>query len=738
MYDLENSLDTQILAHMKNRPTVVFIEPLDPRIIEAACHLTRFVRPVFLAPEAAVREVIARDLCHLDSTRVRFTLAESTFIDIEERADLREQFARACLDLPPEMARARTLDEARALVYEPAKFGIMCVRLGHADMVVGGADHEPRDYFRPMLRLLHMQRIQCEAGVFVLPDDFPGDVFPHNIVVFGDVGVNGTMTPEILAHCAVGTCAVARDLIPEDVLPVIKGAIVSYSHRGADEGPAADLVRDAMALVPGILAKRVAVGARYASIRIHGPVKVSVALSRRSATYYHAEDAELAGGTNALICPNLDMGNLLYHLYASRFPESKKFPVMFGLRFRGVDLPLDCATEDARLAVKASVLRLHRFGHWSRTPLDTFCRRFRILAVNPGSTSTRIGVYEGDQEVFTAELTHTAAELAPFEGQSIMAQYGFRKEVILTALAAHQLGVADLDAVSGRGGVLRPIPHGTYAVNSRMREDLLGGVGGDHASNLGALIAHELVTGTGKPAFIVDPVVVDEVPDRVKITGLKALRRVVVSHALNQISTARRYAEEHENFYESLNLIVCHMGGGITVGAHKHGRYIDVNNGLNGEGPFTPQRSGSLPPGQLIDLCFSGRYTHAELKQLNKGRGGLIDLLGTADFREVEQRVLSGDPEATAVVEAMAYQIGKNIAALVPAFDGEPVDRVLLTGGLARSQLLVDMIERSVSALGCGVTVYPGENEMTALVKGALRVLQGKEAARVYAPEEAR
>ncbi|MHB8080371.1 MAG: butyrate kinase [Candidatus Krumholzibacteriia bacterium] len=381
---------------------------------------------------------------------------------------------------------------------------------------------------------------------------------------------------------------------------------------------------------------------------------------------------------------------------------------------------------------------MHRFGHWSRTPLDTFFRRYRILAVNPGSTSTRIGVYEGDQEVFTTELAHAAGELAPYEGQSIMAQYGFRKEAILGALAAHQLGVSDLDAVSGRGGVLRPIPHGTYAVNGRMRDDLLGGVGGDHASNLGALIAHELVGGTGKPAFIVDPVVVDEVPERVKITGLKALRRVVISHALNQIATARRYAEEHENFYESLNLIVCHMGGGITVGAHKHGRYIDVNNGLNGEGPFTPQRSGSLPPGQLIDLCFSGRYTHAQLKQLNKGRGGLLDLLGTADFREVEQRVLSGDPEATAVVEAMAYQIGKNIAALVPAFDGEPVDRVLLTGGLARSQLLVDQIERAVSALGCGVTVYPGENEMAALVKGALRVLQGKETARVYAPEEAR
>jgi butyrate kinase len=267
-----------------------------------------------------------------------------------------------------------------------------------------------------------------------------------------------------------------------------------------------------------------------------------------------------------------------------------------------------------------------------------------------------------------------------------------------------------------------------------MREDLLEGVGGDHASNLGALIAGELVADSNRPAYIVDPVVVDEVPSRVKVTGLKDIRRRVISHALNQIATARRYAEEMETFYAYLNLIVCHMGGGITLGAHKKGQYIDVNNGLDGEGPFTPQRSGSLPTGQLIDLCFSGRYTHEELKKLNKGRGGLIDLLGTSDFREVERRIQEGDPDAVEIFEAMSYQIAKGITALVPAFDGEPVDRILLTGGLARSELMVGSIEKSVSALGCGVTAYPGENEMLALVKGALRVLGGKEKACQYNP----
>jgi butyrate kinase len=385
--------------------------------------------------------------------------------------------------------------------------------------------------------------------------------------------------------------------------------------------------------------------------------------------------------------------------------------------------------------VKAAVVRLHRFGEWRQTPKDTFFRRYRVLAVNPGSTSTKIAVYEGEQERFTTELQHSAGELAPYEGNSITEQFAFRKDVILKSLVEHDLGLADIDAVAARGGLLRPIAHGTYGVGEQMLADLRKGVMGEHASNLGALIARELVGDTGKPAFIVDPVVVDEAPERVKISGVKAIRRKVISHALNQIATARRYAEENETFYEKVNVIVAHMGGGISIGAHKKGRYIDVNNALDGEGPFTPQRSGSLPTGQLIELCFSGKHTKEELKKLNKGRGGLIDLLGTADLREVERLIKAGDADAANVFEAMAYQIAKWISSLVPAFDGERVDRILLTGGMARSQMLVDAISGLVAGLGCGVTVYPGENEMFALVKGALRVLNRKEEARGYNPE---
>ena len=733
MFDIEGSMDHQILSAGKSRPAVIFPEALDPRVIEAACNLTRFARPVFLATEGEVREVIARELGHLDPTRVAFALSESAFVDIGKRPDLVEQFARIHQEEARAEGREVNLFDAMCWASIPVNFGIAATAQGHGDTVVGGVATGEKQFFRPMLKALQAQEHCCEAGIFVLPDEHPKDILNQNLVVFGDVGVNAVMTPEALAASAVGTCAIARDLIPESILPEIHGAIVSYSNRGSDEGPSPDLVRQATALVPALLEQRILRGERYRSIKIQGEVKVNVALSQRSATYYQGgQDVKWPGSANVIICPNLDMGNLLYHLYATRFPSAKKFPVMFGLRFKGVDLAMDATPEDIRLAVKASVLRMYKYGTWVETPRDTFFRRYRVLAINPGSTSTKISIFEGEAERSTQELQHSAEELLPFEGQSITSQFAFRKEAILAFLAASGLTLDSLDAVAGRGGTLWPMPHGTYTVNDRMAQDLMDGVQGDHASNLGGLIARELVAGTSKPAFIVDPVVVDEVPDIAKITGFKAIRRKVISHALNQIATARRYAEEQETFYERINVVVAHMGGGISVGAHFQGHYLDVNNALDGEGPFTPQRSGSLPVGQLIELCFAGTHTKEELQKLNKGRGGLLDLLGTADLRALEARYLQGDQEVVLVMDAMAYQIAKWITSLLPAFQGQKLDRILLTGGMARCKPTVDFIKKALGALGCGVTVYPGENEMFALAKGALRVLSGKEMAKEY------
>jgi len=292
--------------------------------------------------------------------------------------------------------------------------------------------------------------------------------------------------------------------------------------------------------------------------------------------------------------------------------------------------------------------------------------------------------------------------------------------------------MSDIDAVSGRGGLLHAMPHGTFSVNEPMLRDLAAGIQGQHASNLGGLIAHELVGDSGKPAFIVDPVVVDEVAQRAKITGVKELPRRIISHALNQIATAHRYAEDRGVPYEKINVIVAHLGGGITVGAHKRGCYIDVNDGLGGEGPMSPERAGSLPGFALVDYCFSGKYTKEEIKRKLVGKGGILDLLGTTNMMELEKRYMAGEVEVVAVMDAMAYQVAKQITSLWPAFDGEPVDQILITGGIARCKPTVEYIKKCLGALPAGVTVYPGENEMLALVMGALRVLTGKEEAKEY------
>ena len=736
MYKIEDSLDSQLLALQSDRPTVIFTEPLDPRILEAVCYLTRFIRPVLLAPEEDVRAAAAQSLAHVDPTRIQFALGDAVCVDISKRGDLVEEFAADCLKSPPKGFKGKTIEAARAFVSKPSLFGVYAARQGHADMVVGGARFSSKEFFRPMLALLATRPVLLEAGVLVLPDEHPEAIYPHNIVVFGDVGVNAAMTPEALAEVAVGTCVVARDLIPESILPEIHGAVVSYSHKGSDEGPSPAMIRKAMEKVPELLAARAAKSGRYASIRIAGEVKISAAISRRSSELYG--EAGLTGGTNVIICPNLETGNLLFHIYGARFPDAKKFAVLFGIGSRGVDVAIDCSPEDVRLDVKASLVRLHhRYARRRPAVQDTFFRRLRVLAVNPGSTSTKIAVYAGEAESFVTEIQHTREELAPFAGKKVTEQYAMRQAAVQRALAERGVASGDLDAVCGRGGLLRPIPHGTYRVNEAILADLRAGTYGDHASNLGALIAHELAAPHGKPAFIVDPVVVDEVPSRVKITGIKAVRRKVISHALNQIASVRRYAQENETFYEKVNVIVCHLGGGISVGAHRKGHYVDVNNALDGEGPFTPERSGSLPVGQLAAMCFSGRHTEAEVKKLIKGAGGLVDLLGTSDLREVEKRVAAGEAWAAEVFDAMAYQIAKNAAALLPAFEGEALDRVILTGGMVRCKPLVERLSFYLAGLGCGITVYPGENEMAALVKGALRVLYGREKARDYPPQEA-
>lgn len=353
---------------------------------------------------------------------------------------------------------------------------------------------------------------------------------------------------------------------------------------------------------------------------------------------------------------------------------------------------------------------------------------YTILTINPGSTSTKIAIFQNEDPIFTETIRHSAEELSQYP--HIIDQYEFRRDAILRLLDSKGYSVSDLDAVVGRGGLLKPIPSGTYIVNNRMIEDLRIGVQGEHASNLGGLIAHEIAKKVNIPAYIVDPVVVDELDDITRISGMPEIPKVSIFHALNQKAIARKAAKDMGKRYEELDLIVVHLGGGISVGAHHLGRVIDVNNALNGEGPFSPERTGGLPVMQLVDLCYSGKYTQHEMEKKIVGKGGLVAYLGTNDAQEVHKMVDNGDKKARLVYEAMAYQVAKEIGAMAVVLKGH-VDAIVFTGGIAYDDMFVDWITDRIKFIG-PIMRYPGEDELAALAQGGLRVLRGEEKYKVY------
>lgn len=355
-------------------------------------------------------------------------------------------------------------------------------------------------------------------------------------------------------------------------------------------------------------------------------------------------------------------------------------------------------------------------------------KEYRILVINPGSTSTKIGVFDNERSIFEKTIRHDTEEIKQYK--SIIDQYEFRKQTILAALDEEGINISKLSAVCGRGGLLRPIEGGTYRVNEQMLADLRKGYSGQHASNLGGILAHEIATALNIPAFIVDPVVVDELDPIARISGFSLIERKSIFHALNQKAVARRVAKQLGKTYEEANLIVAHMGGGITVGAHKQGRVVDVNNGLDGEGPFSPERAGTVPAGDLVSLCFSGEYYREEIMKKLVGQGGLVGYLGTNDAVKVEKMIEAGNEKAKLVYSAMAYQVAKEIGAASAVLAGK-VDAIVLTGGLAYGKGFVKEIADRVNWIA-EVIVQPGENELQALAEGALRVLRGEEKAKDY------
>ncbi|HAH59636.1 MAG: butyrate kinase [Lentimicrobiaceae bacterium] len=354
---------------------------------------------------------------------------------------------------------------------------------------------------------------------------------------------------------------------------------------------------------------------------------------------------------------------------------------------------------------------------------------FRILAINPGSTSTKIAVFQGNNPVFVRTITHSAEELSEFD--KVTDQYAFRKEIIYKQLEEAGVEMENIRAVVGRGGLTKPIPSGVYEVNEAMKHDMANSPMGEHASNLGGFIADDIAKSLPNArAFIADPVVVDELSELARVSGHPEFSRKSIFHALNQKAIARQHARSIMRKYEDLNLIVVHLGGGISVGAHQRGLVVDVNQALDGEGPFSPERSGTLPSADLVRLSYSGKFTQKELLQMIKGKGGMTAFLGTNNAYEVEKRAQAGDEHAKFIFEAMAYQVAKTIGAMSTVLKGE-VDSILITGGIAHSKWFVNQVIERVYKIA-PVHVYPGEDEMRALAMNGLMVLKGEVEVKEY------
>ena len=351
-----------------------------------------------------------------------------------------------------------------------------------------------------------------------------------------------------------------------------------------------------------------------------------------------------------------------------------------------------------------------------------------ILVINPGSTSTKIALYNGNKPLFEKEISHSAAKLSQYE--NIVSQQKFREKLILQALAEFGYDLKNLTCIVARGGALKPLPGGTYLVNNRMLRDLKSAAYGEHASNLGAILADHIARKINVEAYIVDPITVSEMDEVATVSGIPELKRESIFHALNQKAIARMAAQSMGKRYRNSRLIVVHMGGGISVGVHKSGRVVDVNNALNGDGPLSPTRSGSVPEWSLVKLVLSGKFDESEFKKRIMTNGGMSAYLGTSDLREVEKRFKEGDKEAALIFQAMIYQIAKEVGACSTVLNGK-IDAIVLTGGMARDKMLVNLLKKRISFIG-KILVYPGSMEMRALALGALRVCRYNEDAKTY------
>lgn len=582
---------------------------------------------------------------------------------------------------------------------------LMLEALGEVDATFAGLSHTTGDVIMAGEMVVGLQ-----AGVSTVSSVGIANIPGYNgqegeLLLIGDSAVCANPTEEDLGSIAISACDTAKNLLGWDP----RCALVSFSTTGSAEHELIDKVKNAVQIANKI----------RPDYKIDGEFQLDAAISPAVAAKKVTRPSEVAGKANIIIWPDLNVGNIAVKLLQQFAHADVYGPILQGFK----RVVCDCS----RSAPISELVGILRYLQYERREVKM--KIYKIFTINPGSTSTKIALFEGEKVIFSANVNHDAKKLAEFK--DISEQLPYRKETILTLLKENHITLENVDAFVGRGGGLLALPGGTYEIDHVLLEHAsIGANGVSHPAQLGSQLAHEFCLQYGGREFVVNPPDVDEYEDIARVTGIKEINRTSHIHSLNQKETAIRHAWSLGKTYEECNFIVCHIGGGISIAAHKNGKMIDGTDVVEGEGPMAPTRSGAIPSASLIRMCFSGKYTEKEMLEKCTKSGGMIDLIGTADTLEISNRALQGERYAKLIWNAMIYQINKSIGAMAAVLHGN-VDGILLGGGMVFNQDLVIQITEACSFIAT-VSSYPGEFEMEAMASGAIRVLEQREIAKKY------
>lgn len=729
MFDLDISVDEQLgklLSEPKvAKPVIVFPEASDPRIISAASGLLNVARIVLLGDREEVRALCDYKTVKFLCTRERFF--NNVVIIKPQESPLVDELAAELCQLSEGRKWQYTLDEALEKVLHPVIFGVMLVRQGYADASLGGVAYSTKDFLAPCLRLIKSAGTAFEMGLFVLPEE-ENSLWEKNIVMFADVALNLRPSAKQLADIAVESCKTLRDIVPHSILPNINGALISYSTKGSGQGPSVETIREAEPLVQEKLLELQKIDKAYESISITAELQISVAVSKDAAKVKlkdKIDEFKGAGEANVLIVPTLDEGNMLYHLFNTQYPGAKSSLIMGGMN--GQVLDYSRGSSVTQIIRGAKLLLLTRMK--SSKPLAAKTSLFpnpKVLTIIPGYFKTEVSLFEGDVLLLRSNI-----ESGTWQTDS--KQQNDRLPSVLGFLASEKVDLGTVDLVIAPGGMLENVEAGCYYVNEKMLAALAKENIANHPVNLGPSLAYQVAIKENKPVLACDSPTLNQMNPENMISGLKGVQITPFWHALSQRQVARMYTDSENSSYENKNLIIAHIDQcGISVGSHRNGRCINVNDALFG-GPMSLSGVGSLPTEAVIELCYSG-YEKSKMKSLFQSSGGLASYLGTIDFEQLLKSAEKGDA-ASLYIDSLVAGISSEIFSRLADFSPKKPDQIILTGSLCQSEEFVAKILGKLEMLEDIVTVYPGSFDAEALRDAAFRFYKNSEKVSVWSDQ---